>query len=114
MKDVNKDFEIPCGLSRKGRQAAIMIRERVLEKMKDTTGGGGRAFYTPQEWRDRGEDYGCESLLIVCHEGGSMAGFFNYDYQEYDKIEGMSEMLLKYGVYAEQCTGWYTAIYPIC
>ena len=77
------------------------------------SGGGCRAFYTPDEWLDRGEDYGTRSKLIVCHDGGDLLPYFSYDGTDYGRSEKMEEALEKLGYYAEQCTCWYTAIYPI-
>jgi len=77
------------------------------------SGGGCKAFYTPDEWVDRGERYGTESALIICHDGGDLARYFSYDYCIYECIEEMNSALEKIGYFAEQCTGWYSAIYPI-
>lgn len=79
----------------------------------DTYTGGCRAFYTPQEWRERGEKYGTESKLIVCHDGGALTAYFNYDYMDYPAIERMTNALADLGYFAQPCTSWYTAIYPI-
>jgi hypothetical protein len=75
--------------------------------------GGCRTFYTPEEWADRGEEYGCSSLLIVVHDGGDFAPYFNYAYEAYGSMEKMVEALGPLGVYAEQCTGWYTSIHTV-
>ena len=77
------------------------------------SGGGCKAFYTPDEWLDRGEDYGIRSKLIVCHDGGDLLPYFSYDGTGYGRNERMVEALEKLGYYAEQCTCWYTTIYPI-
>jgi len=104
----NKDFQIPEGLSEKGRKAA----ETLLRLAgPDADGGGCRAFYTPEEWADRGEQYGLKSHLIICHDGGDLARFLNWDYCDYKATEAAVEALSEHGVYVEQCTGWYSAIY---
>lgn len=105
-----KGFEIPDGLSPKGRAAA----ERIIAflKSKDRLYSGGcKVFYTPEQWKERGEQYGCDSLLIVVHDGGDHAGAFNYAYEQYDFHRQMLGDLKKMGVYAEQCTSWYSAVY---
>jgi|TARA_R110002110_G_scaffold289290_1_gene503550 hypothetical protein len=66
---------------------------------------------TPEEWRDSGEDYGRESSMIVVHDGGDHAGYFNLSYCQYDQIDKMHNALKRLGFYAEQCTCWYSAIY---
>jgi len=70
-----------------------------------------RNFYTPAEWRARGERYGLKSELIVVHDGGDLAPFFNPDYMCWSLHTAMNETLEKAGYYAEPCTSWYTAIY---
>ena len=90
------------------------IADAILDVMKvhDLTDTGGcRTFYTPQEWRDRGEQYGLRSELIVCHDGGDIQVAFNYDCMCYDVIEEVRVALDKIGYWAEPCTSWYTAIY---
>lgn len=73
--------------------------------------GGCRAFYTPEEWIKRDELYGTNSMLIVCHDGGDMAKFFNYAYECVNYMEQMRLALKNNGYYAESCTCWYTAIF---
>jgi hypothetical protein len=109
---MSNDFEIPTGLSRLGRQAAQTIVKHARGILSDASGGGCRAFYTPQEWRERGEQYGLSAELIVVHDGGDLNDFFSYDSGYYTLVEGMNEALSAVGVYAESCTCWYTAIYP--
>lgn len=68
-------------------------------------------FYTPEQWRARGERYGLSAVLIVVHDGGSLAPFFAYDCEDYSAIEAMENALRAGGYWAEQCTTWYSAIY---
>lgn len=103
-------WEIPAGLTKKGREAATVIVDFLKEKGLTDHGGGGK-FYTPKEWRKRGECYGTNSLLIVTHDGGDHACAFNWDYEAYSVMEELTQRLAKIGVYVEQCTSWYSAIY---
>lgn len=105
-----KELDIPSGLSTKGKNAAEAI-VRFLTELEMTETGGCRAFYTPEEWADRGEEYGQKAVLIVAHDGGDLARFFNYDYQSYEMIEEMRKRLDTAGVWPEQCTSWYSAVY---
>lgn len=108
------DLKIPAGISAKGRAAAKVILSTAREACdRDLATGGCRAFYSPAEWEDRGEEYGTKSLLIVVHDGGDLARFFNHDYQAYDSIAKMQTALKGLGLYAESCTCWYSAVYPI-
>lgn len=107
---MNKDFNIPAGLSKDGYEAAKVVRKVLGEQ---ASGGGCRAFYTPEEWRQRGEKYGLGAELIVVHDGGDAAPYFNLDYMMYELHDKMQNELEKVGLYAEACTSWYTAVYPV-
>lgn len=110
MTTINEDLKIPTGLSKRGRKAAQTIL-RVMKECEMTYTGGCKLFYTPAQWKERGETYGRESLLIVVHDGGDAAHFFNWDYGAFELMERMSNALNEVGCFAEQCTSWYTAIY---
>jgi hypothetical protein len=104
------DLDIPKGLSPEGKRAAEAIVAFLTENEATST-GGCRVFYTPEQWADRREAYGLKALLIVVHDGGDHAPYFNLDYCQYVAWEEMNTNLRLHGVYAEQCTGWYSAIY---
>ena len=106
----DKTLAIPKGLSPDGKKAARIIL-KVLKDSGLTYTGGCTTFYTPKQWRDRGEKYGRRSELLVVHDGGDVGQFFNYDYFEYAMITRMTEALDADGLWAEPCTNWYTAIF---
>jgi hypothetical protein len=106
----NTDLQQPNDLSNKGKQAHAAI-VAFLEKHKLTYTGGCKAFYSPKEWKEREEDYGCDSELIVCHDGGDHGDAFSYSRENYKMMEAMNEILKPLGLYSEPCTCWYTAIY---
>ena len=108
---MSNDFLIPEDLSDFGKHIAENIIKIASRSARNISGGGCKAFYSPESWEHRGESYGKNSLLIVVHDGGDLAPYFNYDYGKYIFINEMSESLHKLGVYAEQCTSWYSAIY---
>ena len=108
-KYLGTDFEMPEGLSKEGRTAWHEIMTYVGSMAPSPNTGGCKAFYSPKEWKERDEDYGTESLLIVVHDGGDMARFFNVSYGQDELIEGVQETLSE--AYAESCTCWYAAIY---
>lgn len=111
MREERDDFELPEGKDE--ALIASVIVKTIEEWTKDKAYGGGcRAFYTAEEWRARGEKYGRDAALIVCHDGGDAAPFFNLDYGSYKAFDAMEKALEKVGYYAEGCTCWYTAIYP--
>lgn len=70
-------------------------------------------FYTPTEWERRGEQYGLGAELIVAYDGGDLAYYFNLDRECYDLHEEMQLVLAEIGVYFEECTCWYSAIYSL-
>lgn len=104
------DLKMPEGLDADGTAAyeAIMqfLREREL-----TYTGGCRAFYSPDEWKERGERYGLQSVLVICHDGGDLAPALNLDYEMYDLHDALQAHLGRAGFYVEGCTGWYSAVY---
>jgi hypothetical protein len=109
----NKDFAIPENLDDAGIVAVDTITALLDQLGMDDT-GGCKAFYSPTEWKERGEEYGKDSVLIVVHDGGDLACFFNWSYAKetgYRMLNDMQEALEGEGLRAEQCTAWYTAIY---
>ena len=85
-----------------------MIREFLAEHDITYT-GGCTPFYSPEEWRHRGEDYGTNSHLIVVYDGGDLSALFGgclgalYD--------DLTQSLNAHGLYFEHCTAWYSAVY---
>jgi len=60
--ETKETIKIPTGLNDLARKTAQTILETIGPEI-DT--GGCRLFYSPQEWKERGEEYGLKSLLIV-------------------------------------------------
>jgi len=71
-------------------------------------------FFSPADWKARGEEYGLASKLILVYDGCSLGAFFSLDrdYPKYNRYEEMRAVLSKAGLFAEECTGWYCAVYP--
>lgn len=110
--NANDDLTIPAGLCPLGQAAAEAILT-VLRREKRTDTGGCRAFYSPAEWAARGEKYGSESVLVVVHDGGDHMGCFAYEHMDYKAIDRMADALRPLGLYSEQATMWYSAVYRI-
>ena len=89
-------------------KVAEIIKSVLHSKAND---GGCRSFFSPDEWKAKGEVYGTESVLVLVHDGGDLAPYCNYDYMQYDKIDSLSEALEQAGYYVENCTSWYSAVY---
>lgn len=104
------DWPIPVGLDSRGKAAAETILQFLTDKGLLDHGGGGK-FYSPEEWADRGEEYGLSSLLIITHDGGDHAAAFNPDYEAYALMEALRAQLQTINMFPEQCTSWYTSIH---
>lgn len=113
--NVNEDFIIDNELSQEAQQACNVIIGRMLSTLTQISGGGCKAFHDPKSWNDRltenPDGYIGDPVLIVCHDGGDQARFFNYDYCDYDAVNSMMDSLNEIGLYSEQITSWYSAIY---
>lgn len=93
---------------------ALRVAKVVLDLLPaDASGGGCGAFASPEEWAARGEKYGLDSLLILVHDGGDLAPRCNWDYCNYKLQEEFLEGLKLRGFYYDQCTSWYSAVYPM-
>lgn len=88
-------------------------RQVVTKFCKDNniTLGNGSQLYSPKEWRDRGEAYGCASKLIIVYDGGEMGHYIDPNYGSYALMEKFCDYLAEHGYWVEPCTGWYAAIY---
>ena len=107
-----KGIQIPEGLCDCGRAAAKTIINLLRQEDSIWT-GGCRTFYTPAEWRARGESYGGDSLLVVVYDGGEVGPYFSMDqsYPHYQQHTRMAETLEGAGYYSEECCTWYSAVY---
>ena len=106
---------IPSGLSAKGAQAAAVIRDFCTTRLADKA--GQMVFRSPSTWQG---EHGKNSLLIVCHDGGPHDAMTNMDgaYQHcsvanpgYADYEALVVQLKEIGVFIEQCTRSYSAVY---
>ena len=128
MNDKINGLAMPEELAEPGRRAYEIIVAYLQEHDCADTGGGSKAFYSPVEWSARNESYGQKSHLVVVH-GGAMRPVFSMDaaydldctaYQEtgktrvpYSLYEGMQKRLRAAGLYFEECTRGYCAIYSV-
>jgi hypothetical protein len=92
-----------------GRKAMEVIAT-VLKRHHMCNTGGCRPFYTPREWKERGEQYGHDADLIVVYDGGDVSYAFNYDKGSFKLHNDMMRALELSGFAVEQCTHWYSAI----
>jgi hypothetical protein len=104
------DLAIPKGLSTAGKLAAELILEVLKERDIEHT-GGCKAFYSPKEWKARGEEFAQNAVLVVVYDGGSVGRCFEYGKEDYKAIEAMDARLGEHDLRAECGTHWYAGIY---
>lgn len=121
----SKIFDMPEGLSAQGQRAHAIIVAYLNEHGIAKT-DGEPAFHAPQSWH---QEYGTRSLLVIDHQGGPLGPVFSMDYaydqdcahyrktgkarEPYALYEGMQEKLREAGLYFEDCTRRYSAVYSI-
>lgn len=121
-------LDMPENLDDAGRRAYEII-VAYLRQHDLTHTGGCKAFYAPVEWAEREEQYGTQSRLVVVYDGGDLRPVFSMDaaydldcaiYEEtgktrepYSLYEGMQDKLREAGLYFEECTRWYSAVYSV-
>jgi hypothetical protein len=111
MQKLPPELQCPKGLTREGRTAHQVIT-KILREANLLETGGCKAFYSPKEWKARGEDYGTTSELIVVYDGGNVRELFEPEFSDvlFDKL---NLCLKEKGLWFELCTCWYSAIYKI-
>ena len=92
-------------------ETVIHAIERVVDAPQAKWGSG--PCMSGKDWKARGELYGHTAVLVVCHDGGLLAPYFNGDYECYSLVDKMNAALEAIGAWAEPCTSWYTAIYKV-
>lgn len=112
------DFDIPDTLNDNAKKIAKAITKHITNHIakvydQEPSGGGCRAFYSPQEFLEKGiiSEIKDNMELIICHDGGDADPFFNDDYQKYSWIEGMNNTLREFGVCAERYNSWFSIIF---
>ena len=121
MKQIDEeDWAKPDGLSSQGEKAYQIVREYLITNGLTFT-GGCKLFHTPKEWTEKqGWEHGYGSELIVCFEGAAAGRALSFDkaYESarpgvdcYRLLEDLQMKLREAGLFFEQCTTFYSAIY---
>lgn len=126
--DKTQDLAMPADLAEPGRRAYEVV-VAYLKERGFSDNGTCKAFFSPAEWAAREESYGTKSHLVVVYDGGAIRPVFSMDaaydldcavYQEtgtkrepYQLYEGMQQKLREAGLYFEECTRWYAAVYSM-
>jgi hypothetical protein len=107
---VERDLAIPRGLSRRGKEAARLILDFLLAEGL-TRNCGCQAFYHPKEWKERGEEFGHDALLILVYDSGDMLDFMDPVKGQGKIFDRFDQNLHRHDFVLELCTHWYSAIY---
>jgi hypothetical protein len=108
------NWAVPAGLSRKARKLALALAKLAKER---NWNAGQKVFWSPKEWRNKGEHYGLNAELVILHEGGDHAPFFSLDYcswykdGRYDQYDEQCKFLREYGFWLEGLYTWSSAVY---
>jgi len=107
--EFNSDLLPPEGISPRAKQAYDVILPFLIAHDLTFT-GGCQVFHRPEDWDG---DYGKGSVLVILYEGASAGNAFSYDREQYPLIEALDKELAKIGLFSEQCTTYYSAVYEI-
>jgi hypothetical protein len=110
---VPPEFAKPEGLSEDGQRAWQVIASVLREENAFHVGTHQRVMFSPDEWKKRGEEGPLGAELMVIHEDGDHAPFFNLNYHGHLLHAKMDLALRRAGFYAESQTNWYSAIYKL-
>lgn len=112
-----REFSCPDGLSDVGQAAWQTIVDLLREHDDLKSGGHTKVFYSPAEWSARGEEHGEESgqgaELVVVHDGGNHACYFNGSYGCRSSVTAKDAALRLVGCFCEPCSSWYSAVYKL-
>jgi uncharacterized protein (TIGR02996 family) len=107
---VDRTLAIPPELSPRGKEAAQLILDFLLaEGLTGTC--GCQAFYSSQQWKERGEEFGPDSLLILVYDGGDIDTCMDPLKGQHELVDRFQQHLERNGFVIEPCTHWYSAIY---
>jgi uncharacterized protein (TIGR02996 family) len=107
---MDRHLAIPPELSTRGKKAVRLILEFLLaERLTGTC--GCRAFYSPQQWKERGEEFGHDALLILVYDSGDIGMCMDPAMGQHDLVDRFRENLELHGFVIEPCTHWYSSIY---
>jgi len=119
----------PDNLNEDGAKALEVIRKFLTERGVDDERNDSKVFWSPAEWKAKGEMYGTESVLIVMYDGSYVRNVFSMDacyeigcmvrqetgksINAYEPYEALQDALREEGFFFEECTGWYAAVYKV-
>jgi len=110
-----ESLRCPEKLSEDGKLVHKTIMDVIRKHRCIDDPGGCKTFYSPTDWKARGEDYGHESELIVVYDGGDIGAYFDGSRcgELADLVDEMTAALEAVGYYYEPATCWYGCVYPL-
>jgi hypothetical protein len=98
-------FSHPAGLSEEGNTAWATVTRVLLEQKATQAGVNRQVFVNPSEWPTQ-----LDAELLVVHDGGDHAPYFNLDYGAYLNRAIMDGALREVGLYIEPLTPQHSMI----
>ncbi len=92
------------------------LEDRYRDGVRDRgpTGGGCKAFYTPEQWEARGEDHDeAGAVLVLVHDGGDLGPYCNPAYEDERAFKRLGTVLASLGYRLGDGHGWWVPVYPI-
>lgn len=102
------EFAQPFGLTEDGQKAWSIVIGVLAKENISETGLNRQVFHSSREWQ--AEVTGVDSELIIAHDGGGHAPYFNLDYGACLSRSTMDRALQEAGFYIETQTPMYSAI----
>ena len=110
------------------KRVADLIKQYIVNKEPEAWASYTNVFRDGEEWtEDDGREYGEGSVLVILHEGDSLAKYCSFDAcyelaanhrngftsraEDYHFVEDMAAFLHNKGFHLETLTRWCSAIY---
>lgn len=106
------EFAMPERLSAEGQRAWKVITDFLQRRKLTHSGGHDKVFYSPEEWKRRGEEEVGGELYII-HDGGEHARAISWEAEDEKSREALQTQLRSAGMFMEQITYVTSGVYKI-
>jgi hypothetical protein len=106
------EFAMPERLSPEGQRGWKIITDFLRQRRLTHSGGHTKVFYSPDEWKAKGEDETGGELFIV-HDGGEHARAISWEAEDEKTRERLQSLLRPAGLFMEQLTYVTSGLYKI-
>lgn len=86
---------------------------RIVREHAESCGVSDFEVFTGDEWAGRGENFGNTALVVIVHESIEAKRAFAFDGGDPLAYSRFDDSLHDAGCFVEQCTGWYSGVYPV-